>query len=167
MLSLVAQKLALENVGLGVALTAASAIAAQTVMVPTAALAGARADVWGRKPLLLTAFLALTVRGALYTVSNNPVWLIGVQLLDGLGAGLIGALFPVVVADLSRGTGRFNAAQGAVGTIHAIGGVLSQAIAGVIAVDAGYNAAFLLLSAVAGLGAILLWLALPETRSDF
>jgi MFS family permease len=135
-------------------------------MVPTAALAGARADDWGRKPLLLAAFLALTVRGALYTVSSNPAWLISVQLLDGVGAGLIGALFPVVVADLSRGTGRFNAAQGAVGTVHAIGGILSQAIAGVIAVDAGYNVALVVLSAVAGLGAAVFWLAMPETRDD-
>ena len=68
MLSLVAQKLALQNIGWGITLTAACAIAAQSVMVPTAALAGARADAWGRRPLLLAAFLALALRGALYTV---------------------------------------------------------------------------------------------------
>ena len=67
-------------------------------MVPTAALAGARADAWGRRPLLLAAFVALAVRGVLYTLFDHPVWLVGVQLLDGVGAGLIGALFPVVVA---------------------------------------------------------------------
>jgi MFS family permease len=166
MLNLVAQKLALENVGQGIALTAASAIAAQAVMVPTAALAGARADAWGRKPLLLAAFLALMVRGTLYTLSSNPAWLIGVQLLDGLGAGLIGALFPVVIADVSRGSGRFNAAQGAVGTVHAMGGILSQVMSGIIVVHAGYNVAFLVLATVAGLGAALFWLTMPETRSD-
>jgi MFS family permease len=64
MLGLVSQKLALQNVGQGIALTAASAIAAQSVMVPVAALAGARADAWGRKPLLLAAFVALALRGA-------------------------------------------------------------------------------------------------------
>src|SRR3954447_105513 len=63
MLSLVAQKLALQNIGLGIALTAACAIAAQAVMVPTAALAGIRADRWGRRPLLLAAFVALALRG--------------------------------------------------------------------------------------------------------
>jgi MFS family permease len=164
MLGLVAQKLALQNVGFGVALTAACAITAQAVMVPTAALAGARADLWGRRPLLLAAFAALALRGALYTLSDHPAWLVGVQLLDGVGAGLIGALFPVVVADLTRGTGHFNAAQGAVGTVHAVGGIVSGAMAGAIAVRAGYDAAFLVLAAIAALCGALFWLAMPETR---
>jgi hypothetical protein len=164
MLGLVAQKLALDHVGQGIALTAASAIAAQVVMAPTAALAGARADAWGRKPLLLAAFAALAARGALYTLSNNPAWLIGVQLLDGVGAGLIGALFPVVVADLTRGSGHFNAAQGAVGMVHTCGGILSQLLGGLIVVEAGYNTAFLLLAVTAGFGGGLFWLGMPESR---
>lgn len=164
MLGLVAQKLALDNLGQGIALTAASAIAAQVVMAPTAALAGARADAWGRKPLLLAAFVALAIRGALYTLSSDPAWLIAVQLLDGVGAGLIGALFPVVISDLTRGSGHFNAAQGAVGTVHTIGGIVSPLLAGSIVVHVGYNAAFLTLAAVAAMGAALFWLAMPETH---
>jgi MFS family permease len=165
MLALVAQKLALQNIGMGVALTAICAIAAQSVMVPVAALAGARAEAWGRRPLLLAAFLALTLRGVLYTASDHPAWLIGVQLLDGVGAGLIGALFPVVIADLTRGSGHFAAAQGAVGTVHGLGGVVSGALSGLFAVRYGYDAAFLALAAIAGLGAALFWLTMPETRS--
>lgn len=164
MLGLVAQKLASQNVGLGITLTAACAIAAQSVMVPTAVLAGARADAWGRRPLLLAAFAALSLRGVLYTVFDHPAWLVGVQLLDGVGAGLIGALFPVVVADLTRGTGHFNAAQGAVGTVHAVGGIISGSMAGLIVVRVGYDAAFLTLAAIAALGGLLFWLAMPETR---
>ena len=164
MLGLVAQKLALQNVGMGIALTAACAIAAQSVMVPTAALAGARADAWGRRPLLLAAFVALTLRGVLYTVFDHPAWLIGVQLLDGVGAGLIGALFPVVVADLTRGSGHFAAAQGAVGTVHGLGGIIGGTMSGVIVVQAGYDIAFLTLAAIAAVGGVLFWLAMPESR---
>lgn len=164
MLMLVSQKLAQQNLGQGIALTAASAIAAQLVMVPTAALAGVRADAWGRKPLILAAFVALALRGALYTLSDNTAWLIGVQLLDGVGAGLMGALFPVVVADLTRGTGHFAAAQGVVGTVQGIGGVVSLAVAGQLVVHAGYDVTFLALAAVAALGAVLFWLAMPETK---
>jgi MFS family permease len=164
MLGLVGQKLALQNAGQGIALTAASAIAAQSVMVPVAALVGARADAWGRKPLLLAAFVALALRGALYTLSDEPAWLIGVQLLDGVGAGLIGALFPIVVADLTRGSGHFAAAQGVVGTTHQVGAVASMALGGALAAWGGYGAAFLALAAVAALGATLFWLAMPETR---
>jgi MFS family permease len=33
------------------------------------------------------------VRGFLYPLWDNPYWLVGVQLLDGFGAGIFGALF--------------------------------------------------------------------------
>ena len=166
MLGLVSQKLALGNLSQGIALTAASAIVAQSVMVPVAALVGARADAWGRKPLLLAAFIALTLRGALYTLSDDPAWLLGVQLLDGVGAGLIGALFPIVVADLTRGSGHFAAAQGVVGTLHGIGSMVSMVLGGLLVVWVGYNTTFLVLAAVAALGAALFWLAMPETRGS-
>jgi predicted MFS family arabinose efflux permease len=165
MLGLVAQKLSAGGTaGQGLALTAASAIAAQSVMVPVAALVGARADAWGRKPLLLAAFLALALRATLYTVSDNQAWTIGVQLLDGVAAGLIGALFPIVIADLARGSGHFAAAQGVVGTVHAVGGVISMALAGQLAVWFGYDATFLVLACIALFGGALFWLLMPETR---
>ncbi|MCB4823950.1 MFS transporter [Roseicella aerolata] len=165
MLGLVSQKLALGDLGQGIALTAASAIVAQSVMVPVAALVGARADAWGRKPLLLAAFAALALRGTLYTLSDDRAWLIGVQLLDGVGAGLIGALFPIVVADLTRGSGHFAAAQGVVGTVHGTGAMTSMALGGGLVAWAGYDAAFLVLAAIAALGGILFWLAMPEPRA--
>ena len=88
----------------------------------------------------------------------------GVQLLDGIGAGVYGALFPIVVADLTRGGGRFNAAQGAVATAQGIGASLSATLAGVIIVSAGYSTAFLALAAIAALGFVLYFALMPETR---
>jgi MFS family permease len=164
MLGLVGQKLALGNTGQGIALTAASAVVAQSVMVPVAALVGARTDAWGRKPLFLAAFVALALRGTLYTLSDERAWMIGVQLLDGVGAGLIGALFPIVIADLTRGSGHFAAAQGVVGTVHAVGGVTSMVLGGVLASWAGYDTAFLVLASIAVLGGVAFWLFMPETR---
>ena len=131
-------------------------VAAQCVMVPVAMFVGAKADAIGRKPIFLAAFGVLALRGVLYTLSNNPFWLVGVQLLDGVGAGIYGALFPVVVADLTRGGGRFNAAQGAVATAQGVGAALSATFAGLIIVSAGYSAAFLALAATAGLGFVAL-----------
>jgi MFS family permease len=138
-------------------------VAAQIVMVPMAMLVGRKADTWGRKPLFIAGFLILPIRGVLYTFSDSPYWLVGVQLLDGVGAGLYGALFPLIVADLMEGTGRFNVAQGAVITAQEIGASLSTALAGVIVVAAGYSAAFLTLAAIAAAGLILFALAMPET----
>ncbi|MGF7175680.1 MFS transporter [Azospirillum doebereinerae] len=166
MLPLVGQKLALQDRNLGTTLMSLCIVAAQIVMVPVAALVGAKADHWGRKPLFLAGFLILPIRGVLYTLSDAPYWLVGVQVLDGVGAGVFGALFPVVVADLTRGTGRFNVSQGAIATTQGIGAALSTTVAGVIVVHGGYNAAFLSLAAVAGVGLALFALAMPETRPD-
>ena len=164
MLPLVGQKLALQDRNMGTSLMSACIVAAQIVMVPFAMLVGARADSWGHKRFFLAALLILPIRGALYTLSENPFWLVGVQLLDGVGAGIFGAIFPVIVADLMRNTGRFNVAQGAVITAQSIGAALSTALAGFVVVGAGYSAAFITLGAVAAIGAVICFLALPETR---
>ncbi|WP_027536025.1 MFS transporter [Bradyrhizobium sp. WSM3983] len=164
MLPLVGQKLALQDKNMGTSLMSACIVAAQLVMVPFAMLVGARADRWGHKRFFLAALLILPIRGALYTLSDNPFWLVGVQLLDGVGAGIFGAIFPVIVADLMRNAGRFNVALGAVITAQSIGAALSTTLAGFVVVGAGYSAAFITLGAVAAIGAVICLLALPETR---
>ena len=163
MLPLVGQKLSLTDKALGTTLMSVCIVAAQLVMVPMAVLVGAKADSWGRKPLFLLGFAILPLRGFLYTLSDDPYWLVAVQSLDGVGAGLFGALFPLVVADLTRGTGRFNVSQGAITTAQGIGASLSTTLAGVIVVKAGYSAAFLALAAVAAVAFCLYLFAMPET----
>jgi MFS family permease len=163
MLPLVGQKLALQDNKLGTTFMAACIVAAQIVMVPMAMLVGARADQWGRKPLFLAGLLILPLRGCLYTLSDNQFWLVAVQTLDGVGAGIFGAIFPIIVADLMRGTGRFNVAQGAILTAQGIGAALSTTLAGIVVVHAGYSAAFLTLAGVAILGAVVFFAGMPET----
>ena len=163
MLPLVGQKLALVNRELGTTLMSVCIIAAQLVMVPVAILVGHKADTWGRKPMFAVALAVLTLRGALYPLSDSPYWLVSVQTLDGVGAGIFGALFPLVVADLTRGTGHFNISQGAIATAAGLGGALSTAVAGLIIVKAGYSAAFLFLAGVAGAGLIGFCAMMPET----
>jgi len=145
-------------------LTAACIVAAQLVMVPVAMLVGRNTERWGTKPMLLVAFGFLAARGALYTVSNDPWWLVGVQALDGVGAGIFGALFPVIVADLTKGSGRFNVSQGVVSSVFGLGAALSATLAGAIIVRAGYGASFLTLSAIAVAGFVLYLTAMPETH---
>ncbi len=163
MLPLVSQKLSQINLHMATPLTSACIVAAQVVMVPMAWLVGSKADVWGRKPLLILGFVILPVRGVLYTLSNDPYWLVAVQMLDGIGAGIFGALFPVIVKDLTQGTGRFNVSLGALSTVFGLGAALSNSLAGFVVQLAGYNAAFLTLAGVAAVALALLWLAMPET----
>jgi MFS family permease len=163
MLPLVGQKLALANKGAETALMSACIVAAQLVMLPMALLVGAKADAWGRKPIFLAAFAILPIRGILYTISDDRSWLVAVQLLDGVGAGIFGSLTPLVLADLMRGTGRYNVSQGAVATALGVGASLSNTVAGLIVVSAGYSTAFLTLASVALVALIIFLLAMPET----
>src|SRR5436309_10740168 len=149
LLPLVGQKLAHANPQYATAMMSSCIVAAQLVMLPIALFVGRNADRLGRKPILLAGFAILPIRAVLYTFSDKSAWLIAVQLLDGVGAGIFGALTPLLLADLMRGTGRYNLAQGAVGTVQGVGASSSGLAAGIIVDHLGYNAAFMAAAAVA------------------
>jgi MFS family permease len=128
-----------------------------------AILVGHKAESWGRKPIFLAGFAVLPIRGMLYTLTQNPYALVSIQVLDGIGAGIFGALFFIVIADLTRGTGRYNLAQGAASASWGLGAALSNSIAGIIVDEAGFSAAFAFLAGCAFAAFLLLWMAMPET----
>ena len=80
-----------------------------------------------------------------------------------VGAGVFGVVSVLVIADLTRGTGRFNLTLGAVATAVGIGAALSQTIAGSIVHHFGDRAGFLFLAFVAAAAFAILWLFMPET----
>src|SRR5277367_6459957 len=151
LLPLVGQKLALQFPQEATAMMSFCMVAAQGVMLPIAILVGRNTDAGGRRPLFLVAFAVLPIRAAVYPLSDNAFWLIGVQLLDGIGAGIYGALTPLIISDIMRGTGRFNLAQGAVATTMGIGASLSALAAGVSVDHFGYSVSFLVLGAAAAI----------------
>ena len=68
-----------------------------------------------------------------------------------------------MIADLTRGTGRFNLTLGAIATAVGIGAALSQTIAGSIVHHFSDRAGFLFLASVAAAAFAILWLFMPET----
>ncbi len=138
-------------------------IAAQVVMVPVALAASRLAASWGRKPVFLVGFAVLPVRGLLYCLSVSPAYLVAVQLLDGIGAGIFGVVSVLVVADLTKGTGRFNLTQGALATATGLGAGVSNVLAGFVVQAAGFDAGFITLAVVAAVGTVFFALAMPET----
>ncbi|MBV8103100.1 MAG: MFS transporter [Hyphomicrobiales bacterium] len=166
LLPLVGQKLALQFPKEATAMMSFCMVAAQGVMLPIALLVGWRADRWGRRPIFLIAFAVLPIRAALYTLSDNAFWLLGVQLLDGVGAGIYQALTPLVIADVMRGTGRYNLAQGAVATTQGIGASISALAAGEVMDHFGYSVSFLFLAAAAAVGFFVFFALMPETRDE-
>jgi len=136
----------------------------QFVVAAIAPSIGASAQIRGRRPLLLLCFAALCLRGAIFSVSNDPAVIVAAQLLDGISAATLGVLVPLVIADTTRGSGHFNFAQGVVGAAVGIGASLSTTLAGYVADGLGDAAAFLVLTSCAAFGFLLVLLLMPETR---
>jgi predicted MFS family arabinose efflux permease len=143
----------------------ACVVTTQLVVTLIASWSGRKAGTWGRKPLLLIAFGVLPVRALLYTLTSKTVLLVAIQIMDGIGAGIFGVVSVLVIADLTRGTGRFNLTLGAISTAVGIGAALSQVIAGSIVHHTGFRAGFLFLAGVASAAFAILYFFMPETRS--
>jgi MFS family permease len=141
----------------------ACVVTTQFTITLLAAWTGRSAGSWGRKPLLLIGFGVLPIRGVLYTLTDSIYLLVGIQLLDGVGAGIFGVVSVLVIADLTRGTGRFNFTLGAIATAIGVGAALSQTIAGSIVHHFGNQAGFLFLASVAAAAFLILWFFMPET----
>ena len=135
----------------------------QIVVAVMAPWVGRQANSWGRRPLLLIGLGALPVRALLFAFIPQPQALLAFQLLDGVSGAVVGVLTALVIADLTNGTGRFNLAQGLVGTASGVGASLSTAVFGVIAVSFGRTIVFLSIAASALVAVLILWFWMPET----
>lgn len=148
------------------ALIAFCIVVPQAIVALTSPTVGRKAQRWGRRPLLLIAFAALATRGLLFAVVTDPFALVAVQVFDGITAAVFSVMIPLIVADIAFGSGRFSLAQGIVGTATGIGASLSTVTAGFVADKLGAPVAFVGLACVAGLGLLLIWLVMPETRRE-
>jgi MFS family permease len=164
MLPLVGERLAYSR-GTGASFViSALIILPQIVVAVSAPWVGQLANSWGRRPLLLIGFGALAVRAVLFAVITNPALLIGIQLLDGVSGSVLGVLTALIVADVTSGTGRFNLAQGFVGTFVGIGASLSTTLSGLVFGSFGSAVGFLSIAGIALATVLATWLLMPETK---
>jgi MFS family permease len=145
-------------------LIAACIVVPQAVVATISPWVGHQASIWGRRVFFLAAFAALVARGLLFAVVTDPYLLVVVQLLDGITAASLGIMVPLMIADVSRGTGHFNFAQGVIGTAVGIGASISPTLAGYLSDQFSSQIAFIGLSGIAACGLLAVWLFLPETR---
>jgi MFS family permease len=141
-------------------------IVTQVVIMCFASAIGRFANLHGRKPLLMLGFGVLPIRAVLYTLTHNTESLIAIQLLDGVANAIFGVVSILVVADRTRGTGRFNLVQGSLATAVGLGAALSTMFGGKLIQHFSYRISFLSLGAVAALAFLLLWTAIPETLPE-
>ncbi len=163
MLPLAGEALVYGRVSFSSLIVSALIIVPQLIVALMAPWAGRRAKL-GRRPLLLVGFAALPIRALLFAWATDPMVLIAAQVLDGVSGTMLGVLTALIVADLTKGTGRFNLAQGFVGTISGVGASLSTTLSSLVAGTLGRAAGFLGIAAVALAAVLLLWFLMPETN---
>lgn len=164
MLPLVAGFVTTQSSTWAPAIIAGCMVIPQIVVAAMSPWVGRQAQAWGRRPLLLLGIGALVVRGLLFAFVRDPHLLLAIQILDGVAASVFGVLVPLVVVDVTYGSGHFNLAQGIVGTSTGLGASMSMLFAGYLADSFGREIAFSGLAAVAASALLMIWLVMPETR---
>ena len=164
MLPLAGEAFAYSKEALSSLIVSALIMVPQVIVAIMAPWAGRRANKSGRRPLLLVGFAALPIRALVFAWTTNPMILIAAQVLDGVSGTMVGVLTALIVADLTTGTGRFNLAQGFVGTMSGVGASLSTTLSGLVVGSLGRAAGFLGIAAVALAAVLLVWLLMPETN---
>lgn len=142
-----------------------------TMVSQTAALAAAVAAplIIGRDRVRMAALLAmltLPLRGVIAWSFSSFGMIYPVQLLDGLGVGLLGILTPFLVERLTRGSGHFNLALAAVMVVQGVGAASSNMVAGYLVTHYGYSVTYLLHGAMALVALAALLPALRPARPD-
>jgi predicted MFS family arabinose efflux permease len=166
MLPLLGQSLVAQGAGDASAFTGATVVVAQLTMVPMAILAARLAEARGYWIVFLIALLALPVRGTIAALVTGPIGLAPVQILDGVGAGMLGVAVPGLVARILAGTGHVNAGLGAIMTMQGVGAALSPSLGGAVAEALGYASSFIALGAVA-LVALALWVVTRPVTAQY
>jgi MFS family permease len=147
-------------------IVAACVVVPQLVVVGMAPWVGRQAQSFGRRPVLLLCFAALAIRAVLFAFVTHPYAVVAIQVLDGISAAIIGIMFPLVVADITRDTGRYSLALGIVGSAVGVGAALSTILAGYLFDHFGREVAFFSLATIATLGSALVFLLMRETRPN-
>lgn len=166
MLPMAGQVLAKAHPGTDVSALGACIIAAQLVMVGVAAAVGwALRSGISQRIIFMIALILLPIRGILFSLTDSPLAIVAIQLLDGVAAGIFGVVSIVIASDLMRGTGRFNLAQGLVALATGLGASLSNVVAGFVVQRFDYPTGFMTLAAIAIIALGFFTFLMPETGS--
>ena len=164
LLPIISQNLGHSSDTLSALYVAGLIIVPQLVVAILAPWTGYWSELWGRKPLLLVGFAVEATRALLFAVVADPRAMIVVQVLDGITGAIVTVMTILVITDLTSGTGRFNLAQGVLGTLTGISAAVSASVMGWIALRFGDLPAILLMAAGTATATVLVWAFLPETK---
>jgi len=164
-LPLIGQLLSLKNPAISSLFMGGCIILAQMVMIAVAYSTGFFMNIMGRKPIFLFGLGVLPIRAVLYTLTDNPILLLSIQLLDGIGAGIFGVIGVVIISDIAKGTGRFNFSLGLMALSQGIGASSSNVMSGYVVNNFGFNTGFITLACIALIGLFFYEIFMPETKN--
>lgn len=135
---------------------------AQATMIAVAAATPWLIRRLGLRSCFLIALCALPLRGVLAGMVPDFWVVVPVQMLDGIGAGMLGILTPVAAERLLAKTGRFNLGFATVMTVQGVGATFSNVFAGWIVSGHGYGMSHFIGAGVA-LAALAVFLLFSRT----
>ena len=139
MLPLIGEALVQEQGRWSSLVISALVVVPQLLVAVLAPWVGRTANSWGRRPLLLIGLGVVPIRSALFArdLSVFSTTMVGADKDRGafLPPMLLRCddLTALVIADITQGTGRFNLAQGLIGTLSGLGASLSTSVWGLVA----------------------------------
>ncbi|MGC8522684.1 MAG: MFS transporter [Acidibrevibacterium sp.] len=163
MLPLVAAEMTERSGTRATLIIAVAIVVPQIVVAVFSPLIGRLAGVTGRRILLVVGFLALPARALAFAVTATPALVLVLQVLDGVAGAVFGVLTPLIAADISGDSGRFNLAMGIIGLAGGIGAAISTTLAGVMSDQWGTAYAFFGLAGAGAAATLTAALAMPET----
>jgi MFS family permease len=166
MLPLIAAEITMRSGDFANAIIAACIVLPQAVVALSSPWVGRKAALVGRRPVLLLGWSALPLRGLLLVVLPGAWLPIAAQGVGGISAAVFGVMFPLLAADITRGTSHFNLCMGVLGLALFLGAALSTTLGGWFADLFGVQLAFAALGLIGLVATLVVWLAMPETRQD-
>lgn len=163
MLPLAAGEITKQAEGQAELIIAACILAPQLVLAVLSPQVGRLAETIGRRPIMLVGFAALPLRGLLLATSSDPWLIVLFQLLDGVSGATFQVMLPLITADLTRGTGRFNLCMGFFGLAVGVGASFSTTLAGFVA-DRSVSLSFLMLAGAGAVCVLMVWLLFGDTK---
>ena len=164
LLPIVGENLGQSKQSLSVLYMAGLVVVPQLIVAILAPWIGYWSELWGRKPLFLVGLGTEATRALLFTVVIDPRFMIAVQLLDGITGAIVTVMTILIMTDLTSGTGRFNLAQGLLGTLTGISAAVSNSVIGTIVQEFGDVPGLLIMAGGTASAAFLVWAFLPETK---
>lgn len=167
MLPLLGQRVVAAGDGTGTAWMSACVIVAQLTMVPVALATGQLVDRVGIRKLMLAASCVVVARCALAFYAVGNWWLIPIEVLDGLAAGVFSVAAPSAITYLTYGSGRTQTAMGGMAAMMAGGAALASFGGGYVAQRFGYQAAFGLMAVFPLVAAGLMVTIKPDRETRY